>query len=232
MHRFSRTTIVLLVLCTSTLLLPARADADEIWLLTPYEEAQQRHEFHAYFGGELFGLGAVRQQAGPTEGYLGRFGGGLGLYAGLRLNAFLSVEANWTFALHDENVDRDVALQIDRDHSRSIYVMTVSANAKLHLPTEHMIEPYVQVGGGLLMSGGIKLDERVSGDRGLSTGFIINAGVGADVWISRHLSVGARVLYRGMLLEPGSKTASPSGGKLGANFVNGISVDAMATIHF
>ena len=61
-----------------------------------------RHRMHAYIGGQLMGIGAVAQTALKEDRYLSRFGGGIGLFGGLRLNRYVALEGNWTFALHDE----------------------------------------------------------------------------------------------------------------------------------
>ena len=109
--------------------------------------------------------------------------------------------------------------------------MTFSADLKAHLPTNSPMEPYLQVGGGLLMSGGIYLDDRVL-DRpdSFAFGAVINAGCGLDLWVTRHISMGARVLYRGMAL--GEPVDSLKDEHTFRNFVHGISVDAFASIHF
>ncbi len=193
-----------------------------------FGDAGPRYRMHAYAGGQLMGIGALDQSAGDDEAYLSRFGGGIGLFGGVRLSPHWSVEGNWTFALHDEALRGP---QGGDGHFESIYLMTVTADVKVHLPTNSPMEPYLQAGGGLLMSGAIHLDTREQQrPDSFSMGAVVNAGVGLDLWVTRHISMGARVLYRGMALgqpEDGIEGRGPF-----RNFVHGISVDAFAAIHF
>ena len=54
-------------------------------------------------------------------------------------------------------------------------------------------------------------------------------GFGLDIWIAPYLSMGGRVVYRGMALgEPSFSIA----GVKARTIVHGLSVDAGATIHF
>jgi hypothetical protein len=181
-----------------------------------------RESFHAYIGGQLMGIGALAQSAAGDERYLSRFGGGIGLWAGLRLNPVVSLEGNWTFALHDE-AGGDEKLD-------SIYIMTATADLKAHLPTASPLEPFAQVGGGLLVSGGIYLDERNPElpDTIFSVGAAFNAGVGLEIWVTRHITMGARVLYRCLALGEQREDRS----ERFRNVIHGISVDAQASIHF
>ena len=80
------------------------------------------------------------------------------------------------------------------------------------------------------MSGGIYLDDRETDlPASFSTGATVTAGAGLDVWVTRHLSMGARVLYRGLALgEP----RDYDHGRRFRNMVHAISVDASASIHF
>lgn len=189
-------------------------------------EPCDRHRTHAYVGGQLMGIGAVDQSALKTDRYLSRFGGGIGLFAGLRLGPHLALEGNWTFALHDEAL-----VDLQPVDNQSIYIMTVTADLKAYLPTDSPMEPYLQLGGGLLMSGSIQLDDRSTDlPHGFAAGATISAGGGLDVWVTRHLSMGARVLYRGFALgEPREELQSEHRFR---NVIHGISVDAFATIHF
>lgn len=219
--------------CIQTLILllavPAAAQAQVVDIGDPpvlFGEPCDRHRTHGYMGGQLMGIGALGQSALKTDRYLSRFGGGLGLFAGVRLGPHLALEGNWTFALHDEALP-DLP-QLD---SHSIYIMTVTADLKAYLPTDSPMEPYLQVGGGLLMSGGVQLDER-QGEQpdGFSTGATFSAGCGLDLWVTRHLAMGARVLYRGLAL--GENRDDRKDEQRFRNVIHGISVDAFATIHF
>lgn len=191
-------------------------------------DAGDRHHFHAYAGGHLMGLAAVTQSAeSRPDRYLSRFGGGLGLFAGLRLNPYVSLEGNWTFGLHDEAN----AGEAPTGDLESIYLMTVTADIKVHLPTRSPMEPFLQAGGGMILSGAIELnDKEVPRHNKLSVGATYTLGAGLDVSVTRHISVGGRVLYRGMALgEPREDLRQE---RRFRNLVHCISVDASASLHF
>ena len=193
-----------------------------------FGDAGPRYRMHAYMGGQLMGIGAVSQSATNDQGYLSRFGGGIGLFGGVRLNPHFSLEGNWTFALHDEALRGPGGAD---GQFESIYIMTFTADVKAHLPTNSPMEPYLQVGGGLLMSGGSYLNDRVAEQPdSFAWGATVNAGCGLDLWVTRHISMGARVLYRGMAL--GEPVDAMKAEQTFRNFVHGISVDAFASIHF
>jgi hypothetical protein len=178
------------------------------------------------------GIGAVAQTAIEQDRFLSRFGGGIGLFGGIRLNPYISVEGNWTFALHDE-----IRPDLPEIDSQSIYLMTFTADLKAHLPTRSSMELYLQAGAGVLLSGGISLDQRESElPDSFSVGATFTVGGGLDIWVTRHISMGARVLYRGFALgvpvnEGGDLRPQVDEGSF-RNYIHGISVDAMASIHF
>lgn len=222
-----QTLIVIVTLATLIAGAPSGASAQILDIGgTPvlYGQAGDRHRMHAYMGGQLMGIGALAQSAADDERYLSRFGGGIGLFGGVRLDPLFALEGNWTFALHDEVGGQ----QQDLD---SIYIMTVTADLKVHLPTAGPMEPYAQVGGGLLLSGGIYLDDRNIDlpDTIFSVGATFTAGVGLDIWVTRHICMGGRVLYRGLAL--GEQREERQDVTI-RNYIHGISVDAMASIHF
>ena len=192
-------------------------------------QAGPRYRMHGYAGGQLMGIGAVAQQKDEQEAYLSRFGGGIGLFAGVRLSQYFSLEGNWTFALHEESIPDPAAT--GGGQFESLYLMTFTADVKFHLPTNSPMEPYLQLGGGLLMSGGIYLDDRVA-ERpdSFAFGATYSAGCGLDIWVTRHISMGARVLYRGLALgQPVDEVRAEHPIR---NLVHAISVDAFASIHF
>jgi hypothetical protein len=209
---------------------PGPAAAQEIGVEVPppayppvfIGEPCDRYRTHGYVGGQLGGIAAVAQTAGEGERYLSRFGGEIGLTGGLRVNPYLSLEGNWTFALHDE-------ARRELDRFQSIYITTFTADIKAHLPTDSPMEPYLQAGGGVVVSGGIALDNRqADSSDAVSVGATITAGCGLDVWVTRHIAMGARVLYRAMALGETDEAA----GRRFRNVVHGITVDALASIHF
>jgi hypothetical protein len=189
-----------------------------------------RTDSHGYIGGLVMGLVTVAQNTDYQSGYLGRFGGGIGMFFGWRFGEMLALEANWTFRLHDEawkaHHDADIELG-------SLYITTFTLDAKLHLPASlwGIMQPYVQAGAGLALAGAIQLDDRLGRSQGglFAKGIAFNAGVGLDIWVSQHVSFGGRLLYRGVAL--GAPEISMQGISA-RNFASNVAVDAFAQIHF
>jgi len=174
-----------------------------------------RHRPHGYVGGQLTGF-AVANQAGNFD-YLGQGGGG-GLFGGFRISPFLSIEGNWGITYHDNNYD---SYDID-----AFYVMTFTGDLKVHIPTRGPLEPYFQGGVGFAWTGatyggGYYGDEATVWAKGLT--FALGGGV--DFWLSPFLSLGGRLLYRGLAFgEEQDKTD--------ANYVSGVTLDVNLTLHF
>ncbi|MBW2735434.1 MAG: outer membrane beta-barrel protein [Deltaproteobacteria bacterium] len=219
-------TPILSILMAATAAAQPAPEREPIVVELPTLQGQpcERHAPHIYIGGQLMGIGAVAQSAFEADRYLGRFGGGIGLFAGSRLGPRVALEGNWTFALHDEAL-----VDMLPSENQSIYLMTVTADIKIYQPTSSPMEPYLQLGGGLLLSGSIALDDRdVNTPSGFSVGATFTLGGGLDIWVTKHLSFGGRVLYRGLALgEPRDDQDQRF-----RNLVHGISVDAYASVHF
>lgn len=172
------------------------------------------HRTHFYFGGQLMGLVVLQQQL-KGIGRLGH-GGGFGLYGGVRLGRFIALEANWTFTAHDEEWDQE-----------SLQIQTLTGDIKFHIPTWSRLEPYIQAGGGWAFFGVTGAFE--GGHPYLyASGPTYNLGGGVDYHIGRYLSVGGRLLYRGMYF--GEEQYGESWDN--ANFVHGVSIDFTASLHF
>jgi len=183
-----------------------------------------RHRTHAYFGGQLMGFIVAAQISDYTDGYLGHGGGG-GLFGGIRLNPFVSLEGNWMMTFHDETFQTSRGeTVVDLD---SIYLMTFTLDAKFHIPTRGPIEPYFQAGVGFAYAG-VTYPEGVNGDSVFAEGPVFNLGGGLDFWLGPWFSLGGRLLYRGIYFaEPNANGIAEY-----SNYINGLSVDVNATIHF
>ena len=178
-----------------------------------------RHRFHAYAGGHLGGLVIMNQAVGDQGvGFLGHGGGG-GLFGGLRLSPFLSVEANWAISYHDETLGQSTYLD-------SIYLMSITADAKIHIPTRGPAEPYFQAGIGFAYIGASYGDGAPIDDSVFAKGPAFNVGGGVDLWLGPHFSVGGRVLYKGLYFNEAGGAADSS------NFVSGVALDVLGAFHF
>lgn len=181
-----------------------------------------RHRVHGYIGGQAGGMFVLAQVTDLTEGYLSH-GGGAGLFGGIRLGPFVSLEANWTISFHDDALtDRTLD---------SLYLMTITADAKIHIPTYGPVEPYFQAGVGFAYIGASYYDCAAC-DSIFAKGPAFNVGGGMDFWLGPWFSLGGRILYRGLYF---SEFVNPSGTTTRistSNFINGVSVDVNGTFHF
>lgn len=188
----------------------------------PRPQFGYRHRFHGYVGGELLGMGVVKQRL-EDVGRLGP-GGGVGLYGGIRLGPFVALELNWTFTAHDESWDDGNVTYTAPD---SLQMQTLTADVKLHIPTHGIFEPFVQAGAGFAFMG-------IMGDY-YNDGYIFQSGGtwslggGGDFWFSPWFTLGGRVLYRGMYF-----TENEYNQQLDArqNTVHALSFEITAGIHF
>lgn len=188
----------------------------------PRPQFGYRHRFHGYVGGELLGMGVVKQRL-EDVGRLGP-GGGVGLYGGIRLGPFVALELNWTFTAHDESWDDGNVTYTAPD---SLQMQTLTADVKLHIPTHGIFEPFVQAGAGFAFMG-------IMGDY-YNDGYIFQSGGtwslggGGDFWFSPWFTLGERVLYRGMYF-----TENEYNQQLDArqNTVHALSFEITAGIHF
>lgn len=187
-----------------------------------------RHRVHAYVGGQLQGFIVMAQVNDYSntgiEGYLSHGGGG-GLFGGIRLGPFFSLELNWGITYHDDDF---TAGTLD-----SLYMMTFTLDGKIHIPTRGPLEPFFQAGIGFAYLGvsyGANCLNCDTADSVFAKGPAFNVGGGVDFWLSPFFSLGGRLLYRGLYF---TKTAySANGAALGANFVNGVSIDVNIQFHF
>jgi hypothetical protein len=191
-----------------------------------------RHRPHFYFGGQLMGLAVLKQSTDYASGYLGQGGGG-GLFGGFRFGPFFSLEANWNVTYH--NIYDQTYWTDDYWGYQAwsfFWLQEVTIDAKVHIPTYGPVEPFFQAGVGLAFVGvGWDSNYGDSGDVLFASGPAFNLGGGLDFWLSPFFSMGGRVLYRGMRF--GEPTYDAKSGKSKyANFVNAVSLDVNATMHF
>jgi hypothetical protein len=155
----------------------------------PHSRAPAPHARSLYVGG---GLAATRilQQEGGNELLEG--GGGLSLFAGLRLNRTLALEAGWTATLHNP-VAVDTSFGEDTDY---LVLNGFTVDAKVFLgASDPRMQPFLQAGVGMYL-----LDSEYFGAQSVGTGF--QAGGGLEYQIGPSVGIGARALYRGLAMGP------------------------------
>jgi hypothetical protein len=187
-----------------------------------------RHRIHGYVGAQVTGFAIAAQVTDYNVGYLSHGGGG-GVFGGIRLGPFISIEANFGITYHSEAWDAGNVTIIDLD---SIYMVTATADLKIHIPTRGIVEPFFQAGVGYAGIGVTNVSSSYAYETGglFAEGLAFNVGGGLDVWLGPWVSIGGRALYRGLRFgEPKYKW---NGAVYYSNFVNGVSVDLFLAFHF
>jgi hypothetical protein len=151
-------------------------------------------------------------------------GGGFGLFGGVRLGRWVSLELNWTYTAHDESWEGGYSPDL-------LQIQTITGDFKLHIPTRGRIEPFVQAGAGFGFMG-------VNGDY-YHEGYIFQSGPtfslggGLDLWLGPWFTLGGRVLYRGIYFgESYDVVHQGSTRRAAENFINGVTVDVNLAFHF
>lgn len=187
-----------------------------------------RHRVHGYVGGYLQGFVVAAQVTDYNTGYLSHGGGG-GLFGGIRLGPFFSLELDWGITYHDESFDTGGGTTTT--FLDSLYLMTFTLNGKIHIPTRGPIEPYFQAGIGFAYIGAsYGAGGCLDCDSIFAKGPAFNIGGGLDFWMGPFFSLGGRLLYRGLYF-----TEDAFGNSIGnarSNFVNGVSLDVNIQFHF
>ncbi len=251
--RIKNTLLLLVPALVATLLLAAPGEAEAQYygarpappappagFIPRHNPYRFKHRPHFYVNAELTGLFILGQQLEHVGGSLDH-GAGIGLGAGVRTGRWISVEANTTFTWHDETWS-DGRYQYWEIGTHAINTLT--ADVKLHIPTWGRAEPFFQVGGGWAWYGLSEMDPyyQALDDYGymFANGPTFNIGGGGEIWFGPHLSLGAKVLYRGMYFgesEYDLRARDTSTGSIlpihaTSNFISALSIDLSATIHF
>ncbi len=165
-----------------------------------------------YVGAGLVGTKVLDQNGGPE--LLGD-GGGLTLFAGLRLGQLLALEAGWVGTFHNpETVQTNFGPDTDY-----LVLSGFTADAKIFLGQPgQQIDPYLQAGLGLYL-----LDSTFFGTQSTGTGF--QAGGGIDIHLLPFLDLGGRVLYRGIAMGPPDSTQNDT-------FISALTGEANLALHF
>jgi hypothetical protein len=183
----------------------------------PYVPPNYMYQTRAYIGFSGVGTGILNQDGGAE--YLGKGGGGFSLWGGVRLGPVLALELNYTGSFHNPALACASGFYVDICDSSYLVVDMLSVDAKVHLPTHTIFDPYLQ--GGLML--GWIGREGFSSD---STGGGFDLGGGFDIWLSPWWTMGTRLLYRGLSL---SDYASYTGT---SEYVSMLTGEVNLAIHF
>lgn len=144
-----------------------------------------------YLGISGVGTGVLKQHGGVE--YMAS-GGGMSIWAGLRLGAPLALELNYTGSFHNPATACEIGTYYDICSANYLVLDILSADLKLHLPTGSNLDPFLQA--GILMAW--------IGREGFApdaTGAGFDLGGGVNLWFNPWWTVGLRGLYRGMKLS-------------------------------
>ncbi len=169
---------------------------------------------YLYLGGALGGTGVVTQSGGPEA--LGSGAGG-SLFLGLRLLPSFALELGVLESFHNPADTIDLF----GDYAGTSYVVLTgfTGDALFHLLAHSRgIDPYLQAGLGLYALGRDVFGTSVSG-----WGFQLGGGI--DFWLGRQVTLGGRVLYRGILMSE-VEAAQPD------TFIHAITGEVRLAIHF
>ena len=164
-----------------------------------------------YLGFGLVGTRIIDQQGGPEQI---RSGGGVTLWAGLRINDRLALELGWLGSYHNP-ATYNTWYGTETDF---LVLEGVTADARVFLNRSGNFDPYLQ--GGL---GVYALGSESFGLDSVGTGFQL--GGGFDYWLGTNVTFGLRILYRGIAMGP------PEGG---ANdvFISAGLAEGSVALHF
>jgi len=168
---------------------------------------------NGYVGAGLVGTRILSQKGGDE---LLKDGAGFALFAGIRLNERLALEAGWSATLHNPS-NVSTSFGEDTDY---LALHGLTADAKLYLPhdSSRNMEPYVQGGVGVYL-----LDSQYFGTEAVGTGFQLGGGI--DFAASPKMRLGLRALYRGISMGPPNSAMNDT-------FISAASLEANLTLRF
>lgn len=120
-------------------------------------------------------------------------GGGFDIGIGWRLGA-ISLDASWMMSFHN-------AGQLGANDEATLGTLALDARFFLS-DRSHALQPYLQLGVGLYVLG------RDSWDSEGLTGVGVQVGGGVDFYVTKHVSIGGKLLYRGAHLDNSDSTWS------------------------
>lgn len=202
----------------ATVVAPAEAEAH-------HRRVRVRYGYRAHYSGEavvvrpyglytgigLMGTRVVDQAGGPEQL---DHGGGITLYGGVRLGERLALELGWLGSFHNPaTVNTWYGPETD-----FLVLEGFTADARIMLDRAGDLEPFVQGGVGFYALG----SEHFGLDS-VGTGFQL--GGGFDYYVAPQVTIGLRVLYRGVAMGP------PRGGDDDV-FISAATVEGSVALHF
>jgi Outer membrane protein beta-barrel domain len=165
-----------------------------------------------YVGAGLVGTRILHQRGEPE---LLDDGGGLVVFAGLRLSQRLALEMGWLATFHNpETIETTFGPETDY-----LVLNGFTGDAKIYLgPDRERVEAYLQGGVGLYL-----LDSSYVGTESIGTGF--QAGGGIDFHLGSHVDFGLRALYRGIAMGPPNEDEDDT-------YISALSGEANLTLRF
>jgi hypothetical protein len=145
-----------------------------------------------YIGLSGVGTGVIAQSGGAE--YIGKGGGGVSVWGGIRFGPVLALEINYTGSFHNPATacaSDGFAAVCDANY---LVLDMLSADAKVHIPTGTNFDPFFQGG---LMAAWIGREGFASD----ATGGGFDIGGGFNIWLNPWWTFGVRGLYRGVKLS-------------------------------
>ena len=186
---------------------------------------------HFYVGGQLGGF-FIAKQVTDQAGYMGQGGGG-GAFGGFRFNSMFALELNLGVTYHNETLGAFgggalVALN-------NLFLLTTTVDLKIFLASRGRFQPYLQAGVGYGYLGASYADGYCAGSFNCDTTFaqgpLFQLGGGFDYWLTPRLTLGSRLLYRGIRFSEanyGDATVRSNN----TNFINGFALDFTLAYHY
>lgn len=207
--------LVAVAFAVCAIVTPATAAADRYYAAPYYPRGNTVVIFpkNAYVGAGLIGTRILQQRGGEA---LLDDGAGFTLFAGIRLNKQLALEAGWSATLHNPTTT-NTPFGSNTDY---LVLHGLTADAKLYLSetSAKTMEPYLQGGVGVYL-----LDGEYFGTESVGTGFQLGGGI--DFMASRKLRLGLRALYRGMSMGPPNSSQTDT-------FISAATVEANLLVRF
>jgi hypothetical protein len=160
----------------------------------PRRAAEPLYDPALYFGIGVHGTSVLGASESEITSGLGS-GGGFDLSFGLRIAPRFSLDFNWLLSLHDAGT------QSAAGNEAALSSFSV-AGRYFFSDRSRQTQPYLHVGVGAYILG------RDSWEFDSLTGAGIELGGGADIYLSRSVSIGGKLLYRGAYLDNADKTWS------------------------
>ena len=164
-----------------------------------------------YLGFAGMGNFVVNQSSAPVNGFIAQGGGGA-VFFGVRLASVLALEAGYSLNVHNPVRDYYGAT------TSALLLHSGTLDLKFIFPNHSSLRPFVE--------GGLGLYELAAFPNGTDfrNGLGFQLGGGLDIWLGRHLSLGARALYHGVSFTENIGNGKP--------FLSTVSVEGNLQLHF